>query len=152
MQAHKAFDSPRRANRGAVADLQDRLNQSWPKGRTALPPKREIIFTPLNATYKGRLRICATLGLGDFAPHTAHWAVGPCQTAVNQAIAITALSFPVQVEIEVEAGKTYYVKYAAPTFTSSTMAPVEAAIGEKEIRGLEGETFYMPDLKTGTTQ
>jgi hypothetical protein len=54
MQAQKAFDSPRRAIRGAVADLQDRLKHSWPKGRTALPPKREIILTPLNATYKGR--------------------------------------------------------------------------------------------------
>jgi hypothetical protein len=54
MQAPKASDSPRRANRGAVADLQDRLNSRWPKGRTALPPKRELILTPLNATYKGR--------------------------------------------------------------------------------------------------
>jgi len=54
MQAQKAFDSPRRANRGAVADLRDRLNNCWPKGRTALPPKREIILTPLIATYKGR--------------------------------------------------------------------------------------------------
>ena len=26
----------------------------WPQVRTALPPKREIILTPLNATYKGR--------------------------------------------------------------------------------------------------
>ena len=36
MQAQKAFDSPRRAIRGAVADSsQDRLNSRWPKGRTA---------------------------------------------------------------------------------------------------------------------
>ena len=52
MQAPKAFDSPRRANRGAVAGLRYRLNQGWPKVLTALPPKRELIFTPLNATYK----------------------------------------------------------------------------------------------------
>src|ERR1035437_170732 len=52
MQAPKAFDSPRRANRGAVADLRDRLNYNWPKEGTALPPKRESILTPLNATYK----------------------------------------------------------------------------------------------------
>jgi hypothetical protein len=57
MQAQKAFDSPRRAIRGAVADLRDRLNHSWPKGRTALPPKRELILTPLKATYKGRREI-----------------------------------------------------------------------------------------------
>jgi hypothetical protein len=36
-----------------VADLRDRLNSRWPKGCTALPPKRESILTPLNATYKG---------------------------------------------------------------------------------------------------
>jgi hypothetical protein len=54
MQAQKAFDSPRRANRGAVADLKDRLNLGWPKARTALPPRLEIIFMPLNATYKAR--------------------------------------------------------------------------------------------------
>ena len=53
MQAQKAFDSPRRANRGAVADLRDRLSQSWPQGRTALPPKREIILTPLNGNIQG---------------------------------------------------------------------------------------------------
>jgi len=53
MQAQKAFDSPRRASRGAVADLRDRLNRCWPKGLTASPPKREIILTPLNETYKG---------------------------------------------------------------------------------------------------
>jgi hypothetical protein len=35
-----------------VADLRYRLNQGWPKVLTALPPKRELIFTPLNATYK----------------------------------------------------------------------------------------------------
>jgi len=40
-----------------VADLRDRLNNCWPKGRTALPPKREIILTPLIATYKGRWKI-----------------------------------------------------------------------------------------------
>jgi hypothetical protein len=49
--AAKAFDSPRRANR-AVADLRYKLNQGWPKVLTALPPKREIILTPLNARYK----------------------------------------------------------------------------------------------------
>jgi hypothetical protein len=59
MQAQKAFDSPRRKKRGAAADLRDRLNQGWPKGRTALPPKRESILTPLNATYKGRPRACS---------------------------------------------------------------------------------------------
>jgi hypothetical protein len=52
MQAQKAFDSPRRANRGAVADLRDRLNYNWPKEGTALPPRHEIILTPLTATYK----------------------------------------------------------------------------------------------------
>jgi len=52
MQAQKAFDSPRRANRGAAADLRYRLNQGWPQVPTALPPKRETILTPLNATYK----------------------------------------------------------------------------------------------------
>jgi hypothetical protein len=35
-----------------VADLRDRLNRCWPKGLTASPPKREIILTPLNETYK----------------------------------------------------------------------------------------------------
>jgi|SRR5580692_6863740 hypothetical protein len=45
--------SPRRATRGAGADLQDRLKNRWPKGRTASPPRREIILTPLNETYKG---------------------------------------------------------------------------------------------------
>ena len=54
IQAPKAFDSPRHANRGAVTDLRDRLIACWPKGRTALPPKRELILTPLDATYKGR--------------------------------------------------------------------------------------------------
>jgi hypothetical protein len=61
MQAQKAFDSPRRANRGAVAYLRDRLKHTWPKGRTALPPKSEIILTPLNETYKGGGLTAATL-------------------------------------------------------------------------------------------
>jgi hypothetical protein len=60
MQAQKAFDSPRRANRGAVADLRDRLNYNWPKEGTALPPRHEIILTPLTATYK----VCSS----DFSP------------------------------------------------------------------------------------
>jgi len=54
MQAHNAFDSQRRANRRAGADLRNRLNSRWLKGRKALPPKHEIILTPLNATCKGR--------------------------------------------------------------------------------------------------
>ena len=52
MQALKAFDSPRRRIRGAVANLRYKLNQGWPKVDTALPPKRETILTPMNATYK----------------------------------------------------------------------------------------------------
>jgi hypothetical protein len=35
-----------------VADLRDRLNYNWPKEGTALPPRHEIILTPLTATYK----------------------------------------------------------------------------------------------------
>ena len=40
-----------------MADLRDRLNRCWPKGLTASPPKREIILTPLNETYKGLNRL-----------------------------------------------------------------------------------------------
>src|ERR1700676_2795650 len=53
MQAPKAFDSPQHKKRGTAADLRSRLRQGWPRVGTASPPKRENIFTPLNATYKG---------------------------------------------------------------------------------------------------
>src|SRR5580658_10777345 len=53
MQAHKASDSPQHQKRGTAADLRISLRQSWPRVGTASPPKREIILTPLNATYKG---------------------------------------------------------------------------------------------------
>jgi hypothetical protein len=53
MQALEAFDSPRRATRGAVAYLSNRLNNRWPKGQSALPPKRESIFTSLLSNIQG---------------------------------------------------------------------------------------------------
>ena len=40
-------------NQRAVAYLRDRLGSRRPKGRTALPPKREIILTPLNRNIQG---------------------------------------------------------------------------------------------------
>ncbi len=45
---------PKTPGAPAKSDLRDRLDFRWPTGRTASPPKRELILTPLNATYKGR--------------------------------------------------------------------------------------------------
>ena len=45
---------PKTPGAPAKSDLRDRLNFRWPTGRTASPPKRELILTPLNATYNGR--------------------------------------------------------------------------------------------------
>ncbi len=76
MQAQKAFDSPRPTKREAEANLDNRLNFHWPKGRTALPPKRDNIFTPLKPNIQGRSKRASSLLLVNQGRHFAEGARG----------------------------------------------------------------------------
>ncbi|MGA3025828.1 MAG: hypothetical protein ABSF98_13755 [Bryobacteraceae bacterium] len=84
---------------------------------------------------KERLRMCGSL----FRVERLFEGLGACQVAVNQAAA-TLNPKGRRIELEAEAGRTYYVKYDVPTFRESTMALVDAATGAKEISRLHATT------------
>ena len=174
MQAQKASDSPRRKKRGAGAGLSSRLRSLWPRVGTASPPKRNL-SSRLNPqdTRVGRFVgsaahdhlfingvYLAYLLNGEYAwlevaPGTAvvtgmpEMYYGGIIQSTGAALSEARRKENERIRLDVEAGKTYYLKWSSGTMaTGIKVALQDQGAGAKEMSKLHpSKQVVQPDDK-----